>query len=71
MTRMLIGAALLGALALSCEPTTYGQAVQQQKRESALQREDDTTRATECPTIAAEGSRDYSRCQARLEGTGP
>ncbi|MFL5321229.1 MAG: hypothetical protein ACJ790_16330 [Myxococcaceae bacterium] len=69
--KLLLGAACALAI-LSCEPTTYGQAVQQQKRAEAVPAATND-RAAEpgadaplCPTPAARGSRDYGYCEQEL-----
>lgn len=78
MRRILLGLGV-GALFLSCgHPTTYGQAIQQQKRSMLEGPDEDARRAPpsrqvdgesrpDCPTIAREGSRDYARCEDILK----
>lgn len=85
MKRILLG---LGAalLFVSCgQPTTYGQAIQQQKRAALETPADENRRAPpssdvampDCPTLAREGSRDYAYCEKLLQeqqgigGSGP
>ena len=59
----LAAAALLG----SCEPTTYGQAIQQQKQMEGTGGSGNPDALPSCPTIAREGTADYERCETLLE----